>query len=61
MEVRKAVYNKMVKKYGECELIKIKTNIREGYKFINYIFKDNNGKERTYCEMNCDKRYWFIS
>lgn len=42
------------------EIKKIESHYNRGYKFNRIEFITNNGNSWLFCEMDCNKRHWFI-
>ena len=44
----------------ETLIKKIESHYNRGYKFNRIEFITNNGNSWLFCEMDCNKRHWFI-
>lgn len=42
------------------EIKEIESHYNRGYKFNRIEFITNNGNSWLFCEMDCNKRHWFI-
>ena len=62
--VEEAISSELKKKFKNfhkvTEIKEIESHYNRGYKFNRIKFITSNGNSWLFCEMDCNKRHWFI-